>query len=102
MISEENLLKLKEDGYCIIKNFYNINEVINMRKIIIFNAFVKKNMLFMGEKAGSKPDFLNDLDYKDLIPLLRLNDIHHIMKEIFKAPFHLCMHNDIGINRIVN
>jgi hypothetical protein len=24
------------------------------------------------------------------------------MKEIFKAPFHLCMHNDIGINRIVN
>jgi hypothetical protein len=24
------------------------------------------------------------------------------MNEIFKAPFHLCMHNDIGINRIVN
>jgi hypothetical protein len=40
--------------------------------------------------------------FKDLIPLLKLNDIHNIMKSIFNAPFHLCYHNDIGINRIVN
>ena len=101
-ISEEDLLKLKEYGYIIIKNFYKINEIIKMRKIILHNAFIKKNILFMGDNSGSKPDFLNDNDYKQLIPLLKLNDIHHIMKEIFKAPFHLCMHNDIGINRIVN
>jgi hypothetical protein len=101
-LSENDLLKLKEDGYIIVKNFYNINDINKMRKIILHNAFIKKNILFMGERAGSKPDFLNDRDYKGLIPLLRLNDIHRIMKEIFNTPFHLCMHNDIGINRIVN
>jgi hypothetical protein len=101
-LSENDLLKLKEDGYIIVKKFYEINDIIKMRKIILYNTFVKKNILFMGERAGSKPDFLNDRDYKGLIPLLRLNDIHRIMKEIFNTPFHLCMHNDIGINRIVN
>jgi len=101
-ISEEDLKKLKEYGYIIIKNFYSINDIIKMRKNILYNSFIKKNILFMGEKSGSKPDFLNDNDYKGLIPLLKLNEIHHLMKQIFKAPFHLCMHNDIGINRIVN
>ena len=101
-ITEENLIKLKEDGYFIIKNFYDIQDIIKMRKIILYNAFIKKNIMFMGEKSGSKPDFLRDSDYQNLIPLLKLNEIHHIMKEIFKAPFHLCTHNDIGINRIVH
>jgi len=101
-ISEDSLLKLKEYGYIIIKNFYTINDIIKMRKIILHNAFIKKNILFMGDRSGSKPDFINDHDYKELIPLLKLNEIHHLMKHIFNAPFHLCMHNDIGINRIVN
>jgi ectoine hydroxylase-related dioxygenase (phytanoyl-CoA dioxygenase family) len=101
-ITENDILKLKEYGYIIIKNFYNISDIIKMRKIILYNSFIKKNILFMGEKSGSKPDFLNDNDYKGLTQLLKLNEIHHIMKQIFKNPFHLCMHNDIGINRIVN
>ena len=101
-ISENDIFKLKEYGYIIIKKFYKIEDIIKMRKIILYNAFIKKNILFMGYNSGSKPDFLNDNDYKKLIPLLKLNEIHHIMKEIFKAPFHLCMHNDIGINRIVD
>ena len=101
-IEDDSLIKLKENGYIIIKNFYNIDDIINMRKIILHNTFIKKNILFMGNRSGSKPDFINDNDYKKLIPILRLNDIHHIMKQIFKAPFHLCFHNDIGINRIVN
>jgi len=63
---------------------------------------IKNNMMINGNNSGSKPDFLRDPDYKNLIPLLKINEIHHIMKQIFKAPFHLCMHNDIGINRIVN
>jgi hypothetical protein len=102
VLNSDDLLKLKEDGYFIIKDFYNINEINKMRKLIIFNAFIKGNLLYIGDKGGSKPDFLNDPDYNGLMSLLRLNDIHHIMKQIFKAPFHLCFHNDIGINRIVN
>jgi hypothetical protein len=62
----------------------------------------KKNMFIMGSNSGSKPDFLKDNAFNELILLLKLNDIHHIMKEIFKTPFHLCSHNDIGLNRIVN
>ena len=53
-------------------------------------------MLILGNNSGSKPDFLRDSSFKSLIPLLRLNDIHNIMKNIFNAPFHLCFHNDIG------
>jgi ectoine hydroxylase-related dioxygenase (phytanoyl-CoA dioxygenase family) len=62
----------------------------------------KKNMLNLGNNSGSKPDFLNDPNFKDLTYLLRLNDIHKIMHSIFKSPFHLCFHNDIGLNRIVD
>jgi hypothetical protein len=94
--------ELKEKGYIIIPDFYNPEEILSMRKIILFNMKVRKNMMSMGFNSGSKPDFLRDTDYKNLIPLLRLNDIHILMKSIFNAPFHLCSHNDIGLNRIVN
>jgi ectoine hydroxylase-related dioxygenase (phytanoyl-CoA dioxygenase family) len=74
-----------------------------MRKIIINNMIKKKNMLNLGNNSGSKPDFLRDPDFNSLILILKLNDIHKIMKEIFNnQPFHLCFHNDIGLNRIVN
>ena len=100
--SKENMQNLNEKGYIIIKNFYNITDIIKMRKIILHNMKIKKNMLMLGDNSGSKPDFLRDPSFKSLIPLLRLNDIHNIMKNIFTAPFHLCFHNDIGLNRIVN
>ena len=89
--------ELKEKGYIVINNFYTINEIINMRKIILYNMKVRGNML----PSGSKPDFLRDTSFAPLIHLLKLNDIHKIMKDIFKAPFHLCFHNDIGLNRVV-
>jgi len=94
--------ELKEKGIIIIPDFYNSQEINSMRKIILHNMKVKKNMMYMGPNSGSKPDFLRDPDYKQLIPLLRLNDIHITMKSIFHSPFHLCSHNDIGLNRIVN
>lgn len=97
-----NISELKNKGYITINNFYSITEIIKMRKIILYNMLIKKNMLSLGNNSGSKPDFLKDKNFKDLIPLLKLNDIHKIMKDIFNAPFHLCFHNDIGINRIVN
>ena len=100
--TNENKQNLNEKGYIIIKNFYNITDIIKMRKIIIHNMKIKKNMLILGGNIGSKPDFLRDHSFKSLIPLLRLNDIHNLMKNIFNAPFHLCYHNDIGLNRIVN
>jgi hypothetical protein len=101
-INPEQLKELKEKGYIIIKNFYK-KEMINiMRNIILFNMLKKNNMMILGERSGSKPDFFRDESFNDLIPLLRLNDIHNLMKEIFQAPFHLCFHNDIGLNRIVN
>jgi hypothetical protein len=102
IFSSENLQNLKEKGYIIIKKFYNIQDIIKMRKIILHNMKIKKNMLILGDNSGSKPDFLRDSSFKTLIPLLRLNDIHNIMKNIFNTPFHLCFHNDIGLNRIVN
>ena len=94
--------ELKEKGYIIIPNFYSLEEIISMRKIILHNMKIKKNMMNMGPNSGSKPDFLRDPAYKQLIPLLKLNDMHNTMKSIFNAPFHLCSHNDIGLNRIVN
>ena len=97
-----NISELKNKGYITINNFYSITEIIKMRKIILYNMLIKKNMLLLGNNSGSKPDFLKDKNFKDLIPLLKLNDIHKIMKDIFNTPFHLCFHNDIGINRIVN
>jgi hypothetical protein len=97
-----NISELKNKGYIIINNFYSITEIIKMRKIILYKMLIKKNMLSFNNNSGSKPDFLKDQEFKDLIPLLKLNDIHKIMKDIFNAPFHLCFHNDIGINRIVN
>jgi len=100
--SLENAQNLNEKGYVIIKNFYTVADIIKMRKIILHNMKLKKNMLILGDNSGSKPDFLKDPSFKSLIPLLRLNDIHNIMKNIFNAPFHLCFHNDIGLNRIVN
>jgi len=101
-LDEDKINQLKINGYIIVKNFYTIQDIIKMRNIIIDKMIYKKNILILGNNSGSKPDFLRDPNFKDLIPLLRLNDIHNIMKNIFKAPFHLCYHNDIGINRIVN
>ena len=101
-LNEDEINKLKINGYIIIKNFYNMSDIIKMRHIIIDKMINKKNMLNLGNNSGSKPDFLRDPMFKNLIPLLKLNDIHNIMKSIFNAPFHLCYHNDIGINRIVN
>ena len=101
-LNEDEINKLKINGYIIVKKFYNIQDIIKMRNIIIDKMIYKKNMLNLGNNSGSKPDFLRDSMFKDLIPLLRLNDIHNIMKNIFNKPFHLCYHNDIGINRIVN
>lgn len=97
-----NTCELKEKGYIIIKNFYKKEDIIIMRKIILHNMLIKKNMMILGERSGSKPDFIRDTHFTDLIPLLKLNDIHNVMKQIFQAPFHLCFHNDIGLNRIVN
>jgi hypothetical protein len=99
---EINLNELKEKGYVIIKNFYKKNIIDIMRKIILQNMLKKKNMLVLGDRSGSKPDFMRDASFNELIPLLKLNDIHNLMKKIFKAPFHFCFHNDIGLNRIVN
>lgn len=93
--------ELDEKGYIIVKNFFSYDEIIKMRKIILFEMKYKKNMMIIGN-GGSKPNFLCDKNFQNLIPLLRLNDIHGLMKTIFEAPFHLCFHNDIGINRIVN
>jgi hypothetical protein len=101
-LNEDEINNLKINGYIIIKKFYTTTNIIKMRNIIIDRMIHKKNMLNLGNNSGSKPDFLRDPMFKDLIPLLRLNDIHNIMKSIFNAPFHLCYHNDIGINRIVN
>jgi len=101
-LDEDQINNLKVNGYIIIRNFYNTSDIIKMRNIIIDKMINKKNMLNLGNNSGSKPDFLRDNMFKDLIPLLKLNDIHNIMKSIFNAPFHLCYHNDIGINRIVN
>lgn len=98
-----NLDELKENGYIIINNFYSIDDIIKMRKIILHNMILKKNMLNLGNNSGSKPDFLRDSDFNSLVPLLKLNDLHKTMKEIFNnQSFHLCFHNDIGLNRIVN
>jgi len=94
-LDEDKINQLKINGYIIVKNFYTIQDIIKMRNIIIDKMIYKKNILILGNNSGSKPDFLRDPNFKDLIPLLRLNDIHNIMKNIFKAPFHLCYHNDI-------
>lgn len=103
LLNKMNLDQLKTKGYIIIKKFYTIDEIIKMRKIILYNMKVRKNMLILGSNnSGSKPNFLNDTNYSSLIPLLKLNDIHKIMSDVFNAPFHLCFHNDIGLNRIVN
>ena len=102
ILTENDLIHLKENGYIIIKNFYNLEEIIKMRQISLHNMKIKKNIFITGANTGSKPDFLRDPNFKNIIPLLKLNDIHHLMYEIFKAPFHLCSHNDIGLNRIVN
>ena len=88
---------LKEKGYIIIDNFYEINDILKMRNIILHNMLVKKNML----STGSKPNFLGDIRYHNLIPFLKLNEINKVMKEIFDGPYHFCSHNDIGLNRIV-
>ena len=101
-LNEDEINNLKINGYIIIKNFYNTSYIIKMRNIIIDKMINKKNILNLGNNSGSKPDFLRDPMFKDLIPLLRLNDMHNTMKSIFNAPFHLCYHNDIGINRVVN
>ena len=101
-IDKIDLEQLKNKGYVIIKNFYILNEIIEMRKIILYNMKIKKNMLILGNNSGSKPNFLNDKNYIFLTKILKLNDIHKIMNTIFNAPFHLCFHNDIGLNRIVN
>lgn len=101
-IEDDQLSKLKEDGYIIIKNFYTPKDILTMRQIILHNMKYKKNMFITGNNSGSKPDFLRDPSFKNIISLLKINDIHHIMKQVFNAPFHLCSHNDIGLNRIVN
>jgi hypothetical protein len=89
---------LKEKGYIVIDDFYEINDIIKMRNIILYNMITKKNML----SSGSKPNFLADIRFQTLIPFLKLNEINKIMKEIFDGPYHFCSHNDIGLNRIVN
>ena len=94
--------QLNKNGYILIKNFYNLDEIHKMKKIILYHMKMKQNMLNYGNNSGSKPDFINDPNYKDLTYLLRLNDIHKLMHSIFKSPFHLCFHNDIGLNRIVD
>lgn len=93
-------IDLQDKGYVILNNFYNTNDIIKMRKIILNN--LKNNILYTGNNSGSKPDFLNDRNFYPLIPLLKLNDLHNEMNKIFNAPFHLCFHNDIGLNRIVS
>ena len=103
VIKENDVENLKKNGYIVIDNFYNMNEIIKMREIIIHNMIKKNNMLNLGYNSGSKPDFLRDRNFNSLISLLKLNEIHSIMKEIFNnQPFHLCFHNDIGLNRIVH
>ena len=101
-MNDNDILQLKEKGYLIIKNFYKLEDIIKMRKIILYNMKYKNNMLSTGGNSGSKPNFLNDISFSKIIPLLKLNDIHKIMKNIFKEPFHLCFHNDIGLNRVVH
>ena len=101
-ITEKDIEKLNEKGYIIVKNFYNINEINKMRQIILYNMKIKKNMLITGQNSGSKPDFLRDKDYSNLVSLLNLNEMHKLMASIFQAPFHLCYHNDIGLNRVVD
>ena len=95
-------LSLKEKGYIIIKNFYSVEVINKMRKIIFNEMILKKNMYSFSDRSGSKPDFINDRSYKKLLPFIRFNDIYKIMQCIFNGLFRFCSHNDIGINRIVD
>ena len=101
-LTEEDKKQLQEKGYIIIKKFYSKEDIISMRKVITNVINKHHNIMDLGNQSGSKPDFIRDSQYKNMIPLLRINDIHKVMAQIFNAPFHFCFHNDIGINRIVN
>ena len=48
-IKENDVKDLKEKGYIVINNFYNIDEIIKMRKIIIknLNIFMKLAKFFL-------------------------------------------------------
>lgn len=91
--------ELFEKGYIIIKNALPI-ELLNKCKSEILD-YISNNKCIVNCDGITIPDFIKKDNFKTVAELRNNNIILLILDDIFDKNYRFCIHNDIGINRVV-
>ena len=91
--------ELFDKGYIIIKNALPI-ELLNKCKSEILD-YISNNKCIVNCDGITIPDFIKKDNFKTVAELRNNNIILLILDDIFDKNYRFCIHNDIGINRVV-
>ena len=95
-----NLENIKNNGYIILKNIFSKKTLFECKLEI--NNYIKNNKTLKNSKGITIPDFIKKKELSKTAKLKDNNKIHLVLKEIFGGDnYRFCLHNDIGINRVV-
>ena len=90
----------KKNGYMVIENIFNYDEIEKFRKEVA--KYIHKNKTIKNSGGITIPDFLSIDHFKRISKIKDSKKIHENLKKIFDGDnYRFCTHNDIGVNRIV-
>lgn len=91
--------KILTDGYLILENVFNKNELEKYKNDIL--SYAKKNKGLTGSGGISIPNFINIPQLEHINELKNNKKIKEALDNIFDGTnYRFCSHNDIGINKI--
>lgn len=91
--------KLKEDGFVIIKNFFDFEDVNKMEKIA--KSYFQSIGRFSNSIGRAKPDWIKEKRLEDLRQLVQMDRIRDVISETVGEEVFFIGHNDLHMNRSV-
>lgn len=94
--------KLKTQGFFIVRNMFNANEIKIFRDEITKYSQSKSPSLFKSSGGISIPDFIKFKQLSNTANIRHNPKLTKILNDVFGGNhYRFCQHNDIGINRVV-
>jgi len=90
----------KKNGYLVLPNVFTKNEIDIFKNET--NNYIKNNKTIKNSCGITIPDFIKYNEFINTSKIQYNDKINNKLKEIFNGNnYRFCLHNDIGINRVV-
>lgn len=89
-----------KNGFIILENVFSKDEISVFKNEV--KTFINDHKTIRNAGGITIPDFIRYKEFENTSKIKDNNKIHETLKKIFKENnYRFCVHNDIGINRIV-